>query len=99
MSSDFEEGSEKQGFTLDQTMLGQGNNSMTEYINESYLEEWSEARAIIVTQIIWKRQMLSMFMACMVTVFLSVLRQVVLFFVSPHHSHRVTLCDAGVLRN
>ena len=43
--------------------------------------------------------MFSMFMVCTVTVFLSVLRQVVLFFVSPHHSHRVTLCDAGVLRN
>ena len=47
MSSDFEEGSEKQGFTLNQMMSGQGNNSMTEYINESYLEEWSEARTII----------------------------------------------------
>ena len=55
-AGDFEEGSEKQGFTLNQMMSGQGNNSMTEYINESYLEEWSEARAIIdktvaVTQI------------------------------------------------
>lgn len=96
-------------------MSGQGNNSMTEYINESYLEERSEARAIIdktvaVAQISWKRQMFSTFMVCSctfvwygctftVTAFLSVLRQVVLFFVSPHHSHRVTLCDAGVLRN
>lgn len=85
-------------------MSGQGNNSMTEYINESYLEERSKGRAIIdktvaVAQIGWKRQMFSMFMVCTVTVFLSVLRQVVLFFVSPHHSHRVTLCDAGVLRN
>ena len=64
MSSDFEEGSEKQGFTLNQMMSGQGNNSMTEYINESYLEEWSEARTILdktvaVTQISWKRQMFS----------------------------------------
>ena len=104
MSSDFEEGSEKQGFTLNQMMSGQGNNSMTEYINESYLEEWSEARTIIdktvaVTQISWKRQMFSMFMVCTVTVFMSVLRQVVSFFVSPHHSHRVTFCDVGILRN
>lgn len=88
MSSDFEEGSEKQGFTLNQMMLGQGNNSMTEYINESYLEEWSEARAIIVAQIIWKRQMFNMFTACMVTVFLSVLRQVVLFL-----SHPITVIE------
>lgn len=77
---------------------------MTEYINESYLEERSEARAIIdktvaVAQISWKRQMFSTFMVCTITAFLSVLRQVVLFFVSPHHSHRVTLRDAGVLRN
>lgn len=39
---------------------------MTEYINESYLEERSEARAIIdktvaVAQISWKRQMFSTF--------------------------------------
>ena len=41
-----------------------------------------------------------MLMVCTVTLFLSVLRQdyeAVLFFVSIHHSHRVTLCDAGVL--
>lgn len=88
VSSDFEEGSEKQGFTVNQTMLGQGNNSITEYINESYLEEWSEARAIIVAQIIRKRQMFSMFTACMVTVFLSVLRQVVLFL-----SHLITVIE------
>ena len=35
--SDFEEGSEKQGFTeLDDI---KGDNSMIEYLNESYLEE------------------------------------------------------------
>lgn len=61
---------------------------MTEYINESYLEERSEARAIIdktvaVAQISWKRQMFSTFMVCTVTAFLSVLRQVVLFFCLP----------------
>lgn len=71
--TDFEEGSEKQGFTLESDDVRTREQfQVTEYINESYLEERSEARAIIdknskVTKLVGKDR-------CLVRLWFAVVR-------------------------